>query len=131
MMRAAHQLVQPIFLPLVARRGCDDLLGQDVERVLGDDQPVELPLVRRAHQRGALEQLVARQREQPPFGDGGEVVPRPADALQQRGDRPGGADLTDEIDGTDVDAQLERRRRHERLELALLEPRLGVEPLLL
>src|SRR2546426_4775224 len=24
-MRAAHQLVQPIFLPLVARRGCDDL----------------------------------------------------------------------------------------------------------
>src|SRR2546422_4696864 len=45
-------------------------------------------------QRGALEQLVARQREQPPFGDGGEVVPRPADALQQRGDRAGGADLT-------------------------------------
>ena len=54
-----------------------------------------------------------------------------ADALQQRGDAVRRADLADEIDVADVDAELERRRGDERLQLPGLQPRLGVEPLLL
>ena len=54
-----------------------------------------------------------------------------ADALQQRRDPVRRSDLADEIDVADVDAELERRRRDERLQLSRLQPRLGVEPLLL
>src|SRR2546422_5034801 len=53
---------------------------------------------------------------------------RPPHALQQRRDRARRADLAHQVHRADVDPELERRRRHERLELALLEPRLGVEP---
>src|SRR6266702_4217734 len=129
--RAAHELVQRGFVPLLAGHGRDDLLRQDVERVLRDDQPVESPLARGAHQGSAFDQLVPRQREQPPLGNRGQVVARPPDPLQQRRDRARGPDLADEVHGTDVDSQLERRRRHERLERPLLQPGLGVEPLFL
>src|SRR4029077_18519913 len=51
-----------------------------------------------------------------------------ADALQQGRNPVRRADLADKIDVADVDAQFERRRRDQRLELPALEPRLGVEP---
>ena len=65
------------------------------------------------------------------FGTPPHVVARPARALQERRDRPRRSDLADEVDVADVDAELERRRRDEHLELAVLEPLLGVEPALL
>src|SRR5207244_210667 len=71
--RPPHHLEQRILLPLVACHRRHDLLSQDVERVRRNDQPVELALVRGPHQRGTLDQLVARQREQPTLGHGGEV----------------------------------------------------------
>ena len=61
----------------------------------------------------------------------GHGVARPADALQQRRDPVRRSDLADEIHVADVDAELERRGRDERLQLPGLQPRLGVEPLLL
>ena len=57
--------------------------------------------------------------------------PGAADALQEAGDRARRAELADEIDVADVDAELERRGRHQRLQLAVLEALLGVEPQLL
>ena len=51
-----------------------------------------------------------------------------ADALQRDRDRPRRADLADQIDRADVDAELERCRRHHRLQLAALQPLFGVEP---
>src|SRR2546427_1247989 len=45
-------LEQRILLPLLACHRRHDLLGQDVERVRRDDQPVELALLRGPHQRG-------------------------------------------------------------------------------
>ena len=66
-----------------------------------------------------------------PFGVPATRVARPADALQQRRDAVRRSDLADQIDVADVDAELERRRRDQRLQLAALQPRLGVEPLLL
>ena len=54
-----------------------------------------------------------------------------ADALQEGRDRARRADLADEIDVADVDAEFERGGRHERLQFAALEPLLGGEPQLL
>ena len=54
-----------------------------------------------------------------------------ADALQEARDRARRADLADEIDVADVDAEFERGGGDQRLQLAALEPLLGVEPLLL
>lgn len=42
----------------------------------------------------------------------------------------GRADLADEIDFADVDAELERSRRHQRLQRAALQASFGTEPLL-
>ena len=56
-------------------------------------------------------------------------MPRPAHPLKQRRDRSGRTDLDDEIDAADVDAELERRGRHEGLQLASLESLFGSEPL--
>jgi hypothetical protein len=79
----------------------------------------------------AFEEIVARQREQPALGHPGDGVTRSTDALQESRDPMRRPDLAHEVDRSDVDAELERRRRHERLQLAALEPRLGVEPLVL
>ena len=129
--RPPHHLEQRILLPLLACHRRHDLLGQDVERVRRDDQPVELALVRGPNQRGTLDQLVARQREQPALGHGGEVVSRSTHALQQRRDRPGRADLAHQVHGADVDPQLERGGRDQRLELPFFEPGFRVEALFL
>src|SRR5581483_5153554 len=51
---------------------------------------------------------------------------RAADPLQEGGDAPGGADLANEVDGTDVDPQLQRRRGHQRLEVTGPQARLDL-----
>ena len=106
-------------------------MREDVERPLRNQQPVQLAPARGAQQRRALEQVVPREREQPPLGNRLEMVTRAAHPLQQRGDRARRGDLAYQIDRADVDSQLERRRRDQRFQLARLEPRLRVEPLLL
>ena len=82
-------------------------------------------------QRRALDQVVARQREQPALRRAVDRVARAPDALQEARDRARRAELADQIDVADVDAELERGGRDQRLELAALQPLLGVEPLLL
>ena len=57
---AAHQVEERILLPFLAGHGRDDLLRENVERVVRDDQPVERPPARGPHERGALDQLVTR-----------------------------------------------------------------------
>src|SRR3989441_13183812 len=57
-------------------------------------------------------------------------MPCPADALKQRRNRARRANLDDEIDTADVDAQLERGGGNERFELAPLQSLFGFEPLL-
>src|SRR5258708_1966090 len=79
---------------------------------------------------GALPRLVTGQREQRTLGRRVDGVARPADALQEAGDRARRAELTDEIDIADVDTELERGGGDQRLGLARLETLLGVEALL-
>ena len=54
-----------------------------------------------------------------------------ANALQKARDRAGRAELADEVDVADIDAEFERGGGNQGLELAMLEPLLGIEPLLL
>ncbi len=118
-------------VPLLGGRGGHDLLGQDVERLLGDDQAVELAPAHRVHQGRALDQLVAGEREEPPLGQAAEMVAGPPDALEQGGDRARRAELADQVHRADVDPQLQRGGGHQGRQLAGLEPALRLQPLLL
>ncbi len=55
---------------------------------------------------------------------------RPPDSLKAAGDGLRRLDLDDEVDGAHVDAELERRRGHERRDLPSLEELLDLDPLL-
>ena len=128
---APHQREQLVLAPLARGDLGDDLLRQHVERLLRDRETIELAAADAVEQRRALDQLVARQRKQPALRRAADRMARAADALQEAGDRARRAELADEVDVADVDAELERCRGHQRLQLAVLQPLLGVEPLLL
>jgi hypothetical protein len=91
---------------------------------------IELALRNRSDQRRAFDQLIACGREHAPFRLGRvlNLMAGASDALQRNGDRSRRADLADEIDRADVDAELERCRRHHRLELSRLELLLRGQP---
>jgi hypothetical protein len=125
--RAAHQREEIVRADLARRHRGDALLRQDVERVLGDAEPVQLPRAHGAHGGRGLHEVVAREREDDPLRHGAHRVAGAADALDERGQRPRRAHVADEVDGAHVDAQLEGRRRHHHRHLARLEPRLGLE----
>src|SRR5690606_22908098 len=84
-----------------------DLLGEDVERGDGGLERVERALAHGGEQGGALDQLVAGEGEQPALGHAVAAVVGPADPLEERGDATRRADLADELDRADVDAELE------------------------
>ena len=65
-----------------------------------------------------------------PLGHGAELVAGPADALKPAGDRLRRLDLDDEVDGTHVDPELERRGGDEAGNLAELQELLDLDPLL-
>ena len=69
----------------------------------------------------ALEQVGAELREDPALADVADVVAGAADALQAAGDGLRRLDLQDEVDGAHVDAELQRRGRHEAGQLAGLQ----------
>ncbi len=127
---AADELEERLLSPFLASDAGDDLLGQDVKGLLRDLEPVQLPPPDGIDQRGHLDQLVARQREEPPLGKAAHRVARPSDPLHQRGDGACRAELADQVHGADVDAQLERGGGDEGPKLPRLETLLRREPLL-
>src|SRR5205807_9434110 len=108
-----------------------DLLRKHVERRIERDDAIELAPAHRTDERRAFDQIVARNRQQPSLRRAADRVPRAADALQERGNAVRRSDLADQIDMTDVDAELERRRGDERLQRARLQSMLRVEANLL
>ncbi len=124
--RPSHQLVQLAGRPLLGRHLGDDLLGGDVEGETRQLDGVETARPHGHQQRAALDQLVARQREQPSLGRSRPAVVGAADPLQEGGDAAWRADLAYELDRPDVDAQLERRGRHQGLEVTRPQP--GLHP---
>ncbi len=124
---AADKGVHVVLGPVFAGAFGHDLLGQDVERRYGLDDAVEAAGPHGSDQGGALDQLIARGREEAALGPEAEGVAGAADALQEGRDAAGRADLADEVDAADVDAQLQRRGADQRLELAGLEALLDAQ----
>ena len=79
-------------------------------------------------QRGALDQLVAGHRVEPSGRGALELVVGPAHPLEEGADGPGRADLADQLDRADVDAQLERGGGHQGPEVAGPQPLLDDAP---
>ncbi len=126
-----HQREEVVGAPLLRAHLGDDLLRGDVERQLGQLDRVEATGVHRGEQRGALDQLVARQRVETPLGRAGAAVVGAADALQERGDAARRTDLAHQLHRADVDAELERRGGDQRAQVAGAQARLDpVTPLL-
>ena len=84
-----------------------DLLGEDVERRHGHDQPVEFAAIDTVDKRRAFDKIVAGKRKEPALRLAADVVARTADPLHEGGDRAGRAELTHKVDVADIDAELE------------------------
>ncbi len=127
-MGSGDERVEVVDLPL--RGGClgDDLLGEDVERGDRHLDGVEAPGPHRGEEPRALDELVAGERVEAASRCAGAGVVGPADALEERRDRPRRADLAHELHRADVDPQLERSGGDQRLQLASAEPPLDAQP---
>ena len=126
-----HQRVKLVLAVFTCGDLGDDLLRQHVERLLRDGETVELAAAHAVEEGGALDQFVARERKQPALRRAVDGMAGAANALQKARDRAGRAELADEVDVADIDAEFERGGGDQGLELAVLEPLLGIEPLLL
>ena len=122
----AHEREEVVGAPLLRAGLGDDLLREDVERQARELDGVERARVHRGEERGALDELVARQREEPALRRAGAAVVGAADPLEERGDAARRADLAHELDRADVDAELERRGGDERPQVAGAQP--GLDP---
>ena len=129
--RPAPEAEELLLGPGLARRLGHGLLRQHVERLRQHHEPVQLPIVHGPHQRRALHQVVAREGEEPALGGAAHGVPGAPDPLQERRDPARRADLAHQVHMPDVDAELERRRRHQRLQASRAQPVLGVQARLL
>ena len=115
-LRAAKAGEEFFHAPFAAGDFRDDLLRQHIEGLLRHADPVELAAPHAIEQGGALDEVVEREREQPPLRDRADRMARAADALQERGDPARRAHLADEVDVADVDAEFEGRGRDQRLQ---------------
>ncbi len=127
-MGSPQQREELVGIPILTRGLGHDLLGEDVERRFEHLDAIELAFLHRPEERRALQQLVTGHREKPPLRRAVDRVSGPPHALQEGRNAPGKAQLTDQVDVPYVDAELERRRRDQRFEVAALETPLGVEP---
>ena len=127
----AEESEEIVLAPGLARGLGDDLLGEDVERGDGRVDAVEAAGLDGADEGGALDELIAGGREEAALRREAEGVAGAADALEERRHAARRLELADEVDGADVDAELERGGGDERLHLAGLEALLEVEAALL
>ena len=107
-----------------------DLLGEDVQRVGRDVDLLDEPRLRAGGADRGGQQVAAVGRQHDAVGDGADLVPGPADALQRRGHRRRGAHLDHEVHRAHVDAELEARGRHDGAQPPGLQLGLGAHPLL-
>src|SRR5439155_6518608 len=125
---AARELPRVLLGHLAGRGLGHDLLREDVQRLRRKGEAVELAGPGRVDAGRALQELVARQWEQDAFGRAEHAVAGTAEALQHRRDRARWADMADEVDVADVDAELERRGRDDDGYLTRLQALLGLQP---
>ncbi len=124
---AAAQREELILVPFLGGAGCDDLLGEHVERGHAHGDAIDLAATGRPHEGRALDELVAGEGKEPPLGYRAQGVSGAADALESGGDGARRAEETGEIHRAHVDAELEGSGGHHHRQLARLEPLLGGE----
>ena len=127
--RPAYQGVEIVLGPFAPGDLRNDLLRDHIEGLCGDRQLIELASSHAVEQRRTFDELVAGEREQSAPGHAIDRVPRAPDTLQETGDRARRANLADQVDLADVDPELERSSRHQRLQGAALETLLRVKTL--
>ena len=128
---APQPVVELSLRPVLSRDFGDDLLGEHVQGLGRDRETVEFAAADAVDQRRAFDEIVARQREQAALGRAANGVAGPADALEKGGDRTRRPQLADEVHVADIDPELERGGRHQRLQPPELEAPLGVQPMFL
>ena len=96
----------------------------------GDPDGLDVALEHALRDRGALDEVGAELRHDPALRGLAHEVPGPADALEPAGDPAGRLHADDEVDAAHVDAELERARRYDTAELAVLQRHLDPEALL-
>ncbi len=126
--RAAHQLEQVVFAPFARRTIRHNLLRQDIPRTFRNFQAIQIARADGAHQRGALDQLIARRGEETPFRPGSHPMPRSPDPLKRDRDGTRRSDLADQVDRADIDSQFERSGGHHGPQVSAFEPAFRVEP---
>ena len=127
---AAREGVELVHLPLAERDHRRELLGEDVEGVLGDARLLDRALLHRLRDRGARQEISPVLREDDAARDPSHLVAGAADPLHPARDRRAGLDLDDEVHRAHVDPELERGGGDERGQAAGLERVLDLEPLL-
>jgi hypothetical protein len=115
---APDERVEIVGAPLACGDLGDHLLGGDVEGEARGVDGVEPAGAHGHEQRGAFDELVAGEWEQPALRCARPAVVRAAHALEEGGDAAGRADLAHQLDRPDVDAELQRRSGDQRLEVA-------------
>ena len=128
--RAAHRGEQRLLAPVFGRDHRDRLLREHVQRMGRYVQPVQLAAPHRVEDRGAFDELVPGEGEQPGLRRAVHRVTGAPGPLQEGRDRARRAELADEVHVADVDPELQRGGGDEHLEIAGLEPLLGREPAL-
>ena len=122
-----HQVPQVLLSHLGGRHRGDHLLRHHVQRLDRLPGPVEVSGPDGPHRRGALEQVVPRQRKEDALGRRSPPVSGASDPLEQRRERAGRADVADQVHVADIDPEFQRGGRHHDRHLAGLEPLLGGE----
>ena len=124
---AAEDAVESCGLPRLGSAGGDDLLHEDVGGLWRDFEAVEFAGTHFADEGGLLKEVVAGGGEEAAFGDGTAPVAGAPDALHGDGNCAGAADLADEVDVADIDAQFEGGGGDEDFDVTVFEALLGVE----
>ncbi len=120
--RPPDHRVDVVHLVHAVRGVRDDLLRQHVERIARVERLFHLAGGHAPGRRRAAEQVAPVLGEDHPLGDAADLMASPADPLQPGRDRRRGLDLHHQVHRSHVDPQLERGGRHDRRQVAALEP---------
>ncbi len=108
----------------------DDLLGQDIERVVRQDGRLDRRVVHPTDHDRRLEEIAPELGEDDAAGGLANLVPGAADPLQPGSHAGRQFDEDDQIHGAHVDPELQAARRHQRGKATVLQGLLDLEALL-
>ena len=124
---AADQVREISELPVVHRAHRHELLSEHVERVAREVRLLDQPLMHAVDDNRRFEQISSMLREDLADARLTDLMTGPTDALHARRHRAGRRNLHHKVDRTHVDAEFQRRRGDEPLQVAPLEFVLDLE----